>query len=224
MARKILSIYFVFYLLMAGFAPLRTAYAQEDKTYNMVVMNLEAQGVSEVEAAVLSDKLRSYIMQVIASEEYRQMEDKDQYVVLEREDMDKILDEFDFQNTGCVSDSCMIEFGKMMAADRMLLGSIGKIGSTYSVSARILDLEISTNIAIADGQLRGSIDDVMSTLIVQVGNDLIFGKKKKSRKLWYLLAGVVIAGAGAGAMMSGGDEGKVAAAPPPQLPTPPERP
>ena len=72
---------------MAGFAPLRTAYAQEDKTYNMVVMNLEAQGVSEVEAAVLSDKLRSHIMQVISSEDYRLMEDKDQYVVLEREDM-----------------------------------------------------------------------------------------------------------------------------------------
>ena len=223
MIKKVFSLYMSFYLIVFGFVPLHSVIAQEDRVYTMAIMNLDAKGVSEVEAEVLSEKLRSHITQLITSEEYRQMEEKDQYVVVEREDMEKIFEQFDIQNTGCVSDSCAIEFGKMLQADRILQGTIGKIGNTYSVSARILDVEITKTIANTDRQLRGSIDDVLRTVIVEVGNDLMLGKKKKSRKMWYIIAGVVAAGAGAAMMGGGGDEGGKSTAPE-TLPLPPGRP
>jgi len=224
MIKKILSLYMSVYLITVGFAPIRTAHAQEKKIYTIGVMNLDAKGVPEVEAEVLSEKLRSHLTQTFSSAEYQQMEGKDQYEVVERENMDRIFEEFDIQNTGCVSDSCMIEFGKMLQADRILLGTVGKIGSTYSVSARILDIESSKTIATADKQGQVSIDDVMNTMIVEVGNELLLGKQKKSRKMWYIIGGLVIAGAGAGAaMMGGGGEEKGAPAPTP-LPLPPGRP
>jgi len=153
---------------------------------------------------------------------------KDRYEVIERQDMDKIFEQFDIQNTGCVSDSCAIEFGKMLQADRILQGTIGKVGNTYSVSARILDVATTKAVANTDRQLRGSIDDVLNTIIPLVGDDLILGKQqKKSKKMWYILGGIIVAGAGAGAaMMGGGDSGGGGdgGSPAASLPLPPSRP
>jgi len=223
MIQKILSMYLASYLLVLGLAaPIGTAVAQESKTYTIGIMNLDAKGVSQVEAEVLSDKLRSHLIQLFSSPEYQAMEGKDRYQVVEREDMDRIFEEFDVQNTGCVSDSCLIEFGKMMQADRLLLGTFGKIGTTYSVSARILDVETSRTIATADQQGQVTIDEVMNRIIAEVGDELVLGKQEKSRMLWYIIGGVVLAGAGAGAALSGGGGGGETA--PPQLPMPPDRP
>ena len=49
---------------------------------------------------------------------------------------DIISDEFNLQTVVCDSDSCAVEFGKMLEADRVILGTVGLIGETYSVSAR----------------------------------------------------------------------------------------
>ena len=219
MVNKIVSLYISFYMALAGFIPIQKVFAAENEVFTIGIINLDAKGVSQVEAAVLSDKLRSHITQLVKSDEYRRLEGKDHYEVVERENMDKIFEQFDVQNTGCVSDSCAIEFGKMLQADRILLGTIGKVGNTYSVSTRIIDIESSKTVATADRQHQGSIDEVMSTVIVEVGNDLMLGRKKKSKKLWYILAGIVIA-AGAGVALSGGDgdSGQTS------LPGPPGRP
>ena len=223
MIRKMLSIYMTLYLVLLGFVPVRTARAQGKKIYTIGVLNLDAKGVSQVEAEVISERLRSHIMQVISSERYRSMEDKDMYEVVERENMDRIFEQFDIQNVGCVSDSCAIEFGKMLQADRICQGTIGKVGNTFSVSTRILDVETTKTIAIADRQAK-SIDEVMSTTIIEVGNDLLYGRKKKSKLKWFLLAGAVAA-AGAGAALMGGGDGDGGGTPEPaQLPQPPSRP
>ena len=221
MANKMLSLYMVCYFVFWGFGPPLPAQAQERKVYTIAVLNLDAKGVSQVEAEVLSDKLRSHITQVISSQKYRKTKDKDVYDVVERESMDKIFEQFDIQNTGCVSDSCAIEFGKMLQVDRIIIGTIGKIGETFSVSTRIIDIGSSRTIAIADRQHRGSIDDVISTVIVDVGTQLMYGKVKKSKMKWYLIAGAVLAG-GAGAAMGGGGGGDGGGST--QLPSPPSRP
>ncbi|MBT4483208.1 MAG: hypothetical protein HOC71_05975 [Candidatus Latescibacteria bacterium] len=222
MLKRILSVYFSLYLLMLGFVPIRSAGAQERKQFTIAVMNLQAKGVSEVEAEVLSEKLRSHIIQLVSSAEYKQMEGKDQYQVVEREQMDKIFEEFDLQSVGCVSDSCAIEFGKMLQADRILQGTLGKVGETFSISARILDVGSTKTVASITKDLRGTIDEVISTTILEVGDELLIGKKKKSRKLWYIIGGVLVA-AGAGAALGGGGGGDEET-PLPQLPAPPGRP
>ena len=226
MVKKILCVYMSAYLLMLGIAPYGTARAQESRRFTIGILNLDAKGVSEVEAEVLSEKLRSHITQLVQSERYRSMEGSIEYEVIERQEMDKIFEQFDIQNIGCVSDSCAIEFGRMLQADRILFGTIGKVGTTFSVSARIVNTETSKAVSTADRQLRGSIDDLLETTIPLVGDDLILGRQKKSKKMWYILAGAVIVGAGAAAGLSGGgggggggDDGGVTL-----LPLPPSRP
>ena len=160
--------------------------------------------------------------QLLNSPEYNASGDKDRYLVVEQTQVDKILEQFEIQNIGCVSDSCAIEFGKMLQVDRIVIGQVGRVGNTYSVSARIIDVESRKSIATADRQHRGSIDDVMSSVIMEVGDELFLGSEKKSRKLWYIVGGALIIGAGVAASMGDGkDEGVGGAV---LLPFPPDRP
>ena len=218
MIKKALALYLSVYLVIGGFVVVGRAHAQgEKKTYTLAALDLEAIGVSQVEARALSDKLRSQISQLVQEG----VNLKESYDLIERAQMDKIFDEFKIQSTGCVSDSCAVEFGKMLQADRMVIGSVSLIGQTYSVIARIVDVETSKTIGSTDHSLRGSIDDVMTNIMPQIGNELILVQKKSKMK-WYLIgAAVAAAGAGAAVMGGGGGGGET---PVELLPLPPSRP
>jgi len=219
MFRKILASYLVFYLLFTAVIPVGTVQAQDDITHHIAVYDLSAEGIPLSEAKVISERFRTFISQELMSEKYRSMKDKIQYDVLERSQMDKLMAQFELQQTGCISDSCYIEIGRLLAVDRIVVGSIGLVGRTYLVSARIIDVESGKYVSTADGQLKGSIDNVFSSVIPKVGNELLYGKKKP-RRLYYILAGVLIAaGAGAAAALGGDDGGESN-----PLPMPPDRP
>jgi len=250
MIRNVLAVYFTCWLAIGGvIVPVRPAEAQEETVYTIAVLNLEAKGVSQVEAEVLSDKLRSHVNQISRSERYNAIPGVDRYEVVERQNMDKIFEEFNVQSTGCVSDSCLIEFGRILQADRILIGTVGKVGSTYSVSTRIIDVGSSRMIGSADLQHAGTIDDVLNTVIVQVGDKLFYGSAedqavtapsrpetqapqpdsggtKKSKKKWYIIGALVVAGVGAGAALMGGGGGGGDGGTPTldDLPLPPSRP
>ena len=96
---------------------------------SIAVMDFEGKGVSLIEASALTDRLRTELFQT------------GKYRVLEREMMDRILDEQGFQETGCVSTECIVEVGLLIGVEQMVSGSISKVGNVYSVSARIVNVE-----------------------------------------------------------------------------------
>lgn len=171
------------------------ALSQGKKTYTLAILDLVSNGISPVEAVGISDKLRVHISRLIKSPEYLNTRGKDWYAIVERTQMDKILDQYAIQNT-CVSDSCAIEFGKMLQVDRIIVGTISLVGKTYSVTARVVDVETGRALADADHQYNGSIDNVLKKVIVQVGDELFIGKRKSHKEL-YLVAGAIVAGGAA---------------------------
>lgn len=60
----------------------------------IAVLNLEAVGVSESESITLSDRLRSELVNSGA------------FTVIERNEMETILEKQGFQQTGCTSEGC----------------------------------------------------------------------------------------------------------------------
>jgi len=220
MLKKLLVFYMSFYLVLPYVFPIHSAEAQEKKVYTLAALTFDAKGVSEVEAEVLSEKIRSHISQLVTSPEYKAQSDKDQYLIVEQTQIDKILEQFEMQNIGCVSDSCAIEFGKMLQVDRIVIGQIGLVGNTYLVSARIVDVETRKAVATSNREHKGSIDEIISTVIIEVGDELFMGKKK-SRKMWYIVGGALIIGGGAAAALGGGGEEEAVV---PVLPLPPGRP
>ena len=174
MYRKTLSVVLILMLTVIWTIPPQTSFSQERKTYHLAVLNHEANGVSETEALVLSETLRSYISTIIQSRQYLSVKGFDRYTeILEREQMNNIFDQFELQNVGCVSDSCAVEFGKMLQVDRIVIGSIGKIGNTYTLSSRIVDVESSKSVNVALQRHRGSIDDLVGSVVQNQAIELL---------------------------------------------------
>ncbi|MBA7642539.1 MAG: hypothetical protein GH143_08950 [Calditrichaeota bacterium] len=96
---------------------------------NVAVIPLDAKGVSEIEASVLTERL--------ALELFR----TGRFTVLERGKMEDILTEQDFQLTGCVSEECLVEVGRLLGVEQMMAGSVSRIGNTYSVILRLISAE-----------------------------------------------------------------------------------
>ena len=142
----------------------------EDKY--LAVMNLEPTGLTKQDAEVLTQAL---ISEVVAF---------NKYVVVERNNIDKILKEQKFQHSGCTNKECAVEIGQLLNADYMLIGSVGKIGSTYTINARIINVATAENVKSSNYTKKGEIDDLVSQGISKVAQELVKGSSRKKNKIF----------------------------------------
>ena len=63
------------------------------------------------------------------------------YIVLERQLIDKVLEENRFQSGGLVDDSQISEIGKQMGANVVFVSSIASMGSNLYISCKIIDVQ-----------------------------------------------------------------------------------
>jgi TolB-like protein len=101
------------------------------KKLNIAVAELQAQNVSTGDASVIADMFRVALVKT------------GQFNVVEKSNMDKILAEQAFQNTGCTSEECAVKLGRLLNVKRMLVGSFGKLMNKYFVNVRVVDVETS---------------------------------------------------------------------------------
>lgn len=119
---------------------------------NIAVLDLEGKNVAPADASALTDRLRAELFLT------------GKFVVLEREKMDAILKEQQFQLSGCTSDACAVEAGQLLAVEQMVSGSVSRVGQTYSVTARLIDVEKGNLLGVGTCDLKGDIGDLMSCL------------------------------------------------------------
>lgn len=97
---------------------------------NIAIYEFEARGLSVIEAQSVTDRIRL------------EMARSDKYSVIEREMMEQILLEQDFQLTGaCSESSCLVQVGELLAVHFMIGGSVTMIGNLYTIEARMIDVE-----------------------------------------------------------------------------------
>ncbi len=137
----------LFCLLMSG-----SAIAAGKKT-TISVMDLNTtSGLAPKEMALLTDKLLNSLV------EYRVFE------VVERSKRDEILKEQGFQMTGaCDQTSCLVEAGQLLGAQKMIGGTIGKLGSVYAIELRMLDIQTG-GIDLSFSRNYGKIADLLSAM------------------------------------------------------------
>jgi TolB-like protein len=113
----------------------------------IAVMDLKAEGVPQSTANVLSNKLRTELF------------NSGKYNVLNREDMKAILGEQEFQQSGICDDmKCMAKIGGALGVVYMVTGSIGKLGETYNITLKMIDIEKIVNVNIIDEPYSGRED------------------------------------------------------------------
>ncbi|MDP2983953.1 MAG: PEGA domain-containing protein [Candidatus Latescibacter sp.] len=147
------------------------SYAQSEKPYSIAIMKLKGMGISEIEAETLTETLYSGISEILVNQSAKL---KEKYSLLERSQMDKILDQFKMQDALCSDDSCAVTFGRLLSVQLIIIGSVGLVGETYIISCRIVDVESSKVIRSASLRHQGKIDGVLDILPL-VGHELLTG-------------------------------------------------
>ena len=95
----------------------------------VAILDFEARGINSLEAATLTDRFTSEMVKTRAVR------------LVERNMVDEILTEQGFQQSGCTSDECAVEVGALLGVQFMISGSIGKLGDTYTIDAKMVSVE-----------------------------------------------------------------------------------
>lgn len=128
----------------------------------IAIPDLTPQGLNASEAAIISDRLRGEVVQ------------KGNYRVMERSLMDEILKEQGFQSSGaCDTGACSVEMGRLLGVDEMLVGSVGKLGNTYTLETRLISVESGQVLASFSESSRNDIDEFLQISVPQLANKLV---------------------------------------------------
>jgi TolB-like protein len=88
------------------------------------------------------------------------------YTVVERGEMEAILREQGFQQTGCTDASCAVQAGQLLNVQFIVTGTVDKLGAIYSINVRMVNVASGQVVKnISDDCVDCSIDDfVMKTV------------------------------------------------------------
>ena len=101
----------------------------ETKERTLAVGGFEPQNVSAGDAGVIADMFRNEIIR------------EGSFNVVEKANMDKILQEQAFQQSGCTTQECAVKLGKVLNVRYLVVGSFGKLLENYVINIRVVDVE-----------------------------------------------------------------------------------
>jgi len=130
----------------------------------LAVLDFEGRNISQGEALTLTDRFRNEIIKT------------NKYTIVERTEMEEILKEQGFQQTGCTSNECVVEVGALLGVQQMISGSIGKVGDIFTVSVRIIDIQTGKILKTTDYDIRGNISEMLTKGMREVALKLVTGK------------------------------------------------
>ncbi|MBI4368712.1 MAG: hypothetical protein HY547_00630 [Elusimicrobia bacterium] len=106
----------------------------------VAVVEFEGQGISPMEAVAITNFFRSALVNT------------NTFRVIDRSNVDKILTEQKFQQTGCTSAECAVQIGKILNVERMLTGAVNFFKGLYFLNVKITNVETGEVTASYDGQ------------------------------------------------------------------------
>ena len=195
----------------------------------VAILDFEGRGINQMEAATLTDRLMSEMVNTNA------------VILVERNQMNEILQEQGLQQSGCTSSECAAEVGALLGVQNMVSGSFGKLGSTYTVDAKMFSVETGATIRSSSKTHKGDVDGLLviievvawelvglqppADLLARAGGDEVVAapaapKKPMSKGSKRLMWTVLLLGGGLGGAYAAG----LFDTPPVPLPEPPTLP
>jgi hypothetical protein len=113
------------------------------------VLDFEGSGITNQEAQVLTQRLGSELVNTGA------------LIMVERNQMSEIMEEQGFQQSGCTSAECAAEIGALLGVQKMITGSFGKIGNTYTIEARMFAVETGQTQKTVSKTYKGEVDGLL---------------------------------------------------------------
>ena len=115
----------------------------------VAILDFEGRGISQMEAATLTDRLMSEMVSTNA------------VIMVERNQMNEILKEQGLQQSGCTSAECAAEVGALLGVQSMISGSFGKLGNTFTVDAKMFSVETGQTTRSVSKTYKGEVDGLL---------------------------------------------------------------
>ena len=103
-------------------------YGQATSIPAVAILDFESRGLPTYEVETLTERLRSEAANTNAIR------------LIDRKMLESILNEQGLQQSGCTTDECAAEVGELLGAQFMISGSIGKLGDTYTIDAKMVSV------------------------------------------------------------------------------------
>jgi TolB-like protein len=147
----------------------------------LAVLDFKAvNGIDQSEAILLTNKFRSDLLNY------------SNYIILAREEMEAVLKEQGFSISGlCSSEECAVEIGQILAASKIVVGEIGKIGATFTITVKLINVSTSEIERMIVKKYVGRRDDLLN-VFDEIARELA---GKKSSHLFKYLSIPIIGGA-----------------------------
>ena len=139
--RSLAFIIFIFSMLLG-----------QDKRPTVAILDFEGQGVDASEVQTLTERMRTEIGNTNAVR------------LIERKAVEKIMQEQGFQQTGCTTDECAAEVGQLLGVQFMISGSIGKMGKSYTIDAKMFSVETSETIRTKSATHKGDVSGLLTEM------------------------------------------------------------
>jgi len=130
------------------FAPGGGAGAHLNEATRIAILDFEPIGVSEVEAATVSELFRSSLFNTR------------RFTVIERSRMGEIFEEQGFVLSGCTDVECAVTAGQILDVEVILVGSLSKLGAKYILTVRGVDVSDSQVVLNETAEHTGAVEDL----------------------------------------------------------------
>ncbi|MBN8707142.1 MAG: hypothetical protein J0L62_14825 [Bacteroidetes bacterium] len=176
------------FLLIIGFAGVGfTQNVPVQRKATVAVLDFKLlSGLTKEEVTALTSKFRTSLAKTKA------------YDVLDRTNMDAILQEQNFTlSEACNTDECVIQIGKLLSAERIINGDIGRIGDTYTINVKMINVTSGRIELVENQEYEGKLDGLL-----RVFDDLakkMAGTYEEDSNFWWYAGGVAVIGGGAAA-------------------------
>jgi len=95
----------------------------------LAVADFTPQDISAGNAAIIAELFRTEIVKAGS------------FDVVEKANMEKVLSEQAFQQTGCTSSECAVKLGKILNVRYLIVGSFGKLMDSFILNIRMVDVQ-----------------------------------------------------------------------------------
>ncbi|MEX0608423.1 MAG: CsgG/HfaB family protein [Balneolaceae bacterium] len=163
-------------------------------------------GVTSDVAVTLTNKFRNEMARTL------------NYTMVERSAMEQVLSEQRFSASDLADQDKAVQLGKLLSASQVVVGDIGKIGQTYSIVVRLIDVETASIENSESLEYRGEQDGLLTEFEI-LAPKLAGTYVEKKKRGWLYITGVaVIGGAVTSVLYLSGDSGGESGLPLPPSP------
>ena len=120
--------------------PAHAQRAQGEDKPSITVLDFAASGISVSEAEVFADFMSAHIVETGV------------FRVIDRMQRQSLLQEIEFSQAGCADEECQLEIGRLLAASRIVVGSIGKVGDYVLLNLKLIMVETGETLRSASGR------------------------------------------------------------------------